>query len=205
MSKGKNISKDIQEMPILQKDKSMKDNNLTKDKHLLSGDNNPSKDKLLYKGENFDDILFFLEIKIENIVINTSSYILSDMERVHLTFSKFIYNNPNGNEYYQTFTESIYSRIIITKKTDHLFVQDAMDFGFVNRIYLSLNCDEILNDTREIQLCNMTGHQSFYIKFFTINSEYNEDSGIYIKAYHLIIINSSEESRFQINDSNTTK
>ena len=28
-----------------------------------------------------------------------------------------------------------------------LFVQDAMDFGFVDRMYLSTNCEEILNDT----------------------------------------------------------
>ena len=80
-----------------------------------------------------------------------------------------------------------------------------MDFSFVDRIYLSPNCDEILNDTIRIQLCNMTGHQSFYIKFFTISPEYNEDSGIRIKAFHLITINSSEESRFQINDSKPKK
>ena len=46
----------------------------------------------------------------------------------------------------------------------------------------------------------MTGHQSVYIKLFTISPEYNKESGICIKAYHLITINSSEESRFQIND-----
>ena len=46
----------------------------------------------------------------------------------------------------------------------------------------------------------MTGHQSVYIKFFTISPEYNDNSGICIKAYHLITINSSEESKFQIND-----
>ena len=80
------------------------------------------------------------------------------MERKYLTFSEFIYNNPNGNGYYQTSTESIYLRIIITKKIDHLFVQDAMDFNFVDRIYLCPNCDEILNDTLRFQLCNMTGH-----------------------------------------------
>ena len=199
MSKGKNISKDIYEMSILQNDKSLKNNSLAKDKHLSSGDNSPTKDKLLSKGENSDDILFFLEEKTENIVINTSSFILSDMERKYLTFSEFIYNNPSGNGYYQTSIESIYPRIIITKKTDPLFVQDAMDFGFVDRIYLSPNCDDILNDTLIIQLCNMTGHQSFYIKFFTISPEYNEDNGICIKAYHLITINISEELRFQIN------
>ena len=48
-----------------------------------------------------------------------------------LTFSDFIYNNPNGDGYYQTSTESIYPRIIITKKTDPLFIQDAMDFGML--------------------------------------------------------------------------
>ena len=75
-----------------------------------------------------------------------------------------------------------------------------MDFGFVDRIYLSLNCEEILNDTFRTQLCKMTGYQSVYIKLFTISPEYNEDIRMCIKAYHLITINSSEESRFQIND-----
>ena len=50
LSKNKNISKGIQEMPILQKDKSLKDNSL-------------SKDKLLSKRENSYDILFFPEEK----------------------------------------------------------------------------------------------------------------------------------------------
>ena len=49
LSKGKNILKGIQEMPILQKDKSLKNNSLGKDRHLSSGDNSPSKDKLLSK------------------------------------------------------------------------------------------------------------------------------------------------------------
>ena len=193
--KSKNISKGTQEMPI-QKDKSLNDNSLAKDKNLSSGDYSPSKDKLLSKGENSDDILFFLEEKIEN----TSSFILFEMERRYLTFSEFIYNNPNGDGYYQTSTESIYPRIIITKKTDPSFIQDTMDFGFVDKIYLSPNCEEILNDTLRTQLCKMTGHQNFYIKFFTISPEYNEDIGVCHKAYHLITINSSEESRFQIND-----
>ena len=184
-------------MPI-QKDKSLNNNSLAKDKNLSSGDNSPSKDKLLSKGENSDDILFFPEEKTENII--TSSFILSEMERKYLTFSEFIYNNPNGDGYYQTSTESIYPRIIITKKTDPSFIQDAMDFGFVDRIYLSPNCEEILNDTLRTQLCKMTGYQSFYIKFFTISPEYNEDIGVCHKAYHLITINSSEESRFQINE-----
>ena len=122
------------------------------------------------------------------------------MERKYLTFFKFIYNNPNGDGYYQTSTVSIYPRIIITKKTDPLFVQAAIDFGFVDRIYLSPNYAEILNDTLRTQLCKMTGHQSVNIKFFTISPEYNEDIRMCIKAYHLITINSSEESRFQIND-----
>ena len=195
--KSKNISKGTQEMPI-QKDKILNNNSLAKDKNLSSGDNSPSKDKLLSKGENSDDILFFPEEKTETII--TSSFILSKRERKYLTFSEFIYNNPNGDGYYQTSTESIYSRIITTKKTDPSFIQDAMDFGFVDRIYLSPNCEEILNDTLRTQLCKMTGHQSFYIKFFTISPEYNEDIGVCHKAYHLITINSSEESRFQIND-----
>ena len=63
LPKSKNISKDTQEMPILQKDKSLNNNSLAKDKNLSSGDNSPSKDKLLSKGENSDDILFFLEEK----------------------------------------------------------------------------------------------------------------------------------------------
>ena len=63
LPKGKNISKGIQEMHILQMDKSLKNNSLTKDKNISSGDNSPSKDKLLSKGENSDDILFFLEEK----------------------------------------------------------------------------------------------------------------------------------------------
>ena len=61
--KSKNISKGTQEMPILQKDKSLNNNSHASDKNLSSGDNSPSKDKLLSKGENFDDILFFLEEK----------------------------------------------------------------------------------------------------------------------------------------------
>ena len=122
------------------------------------------------------------------------------MKRKYLTFSEFKYNNPNGDGYYQASTESIYLRIIITKKTDPSFIQDAMDFDFVDRIYLSPNCEEILNDTLITQVCKMTGHQSVYIKFFTISLECNEDIGMCIKAYHLITINSSEESRFQINE-----
>ena len=86
LSKGKNISKGIQEMPILQKDKNLKDNS-------------PPKDRLLSKGENSDETLFFPEEKTENISI-ISSITLSNMERKYFTFSEFIYNNPNGNGYY---------------------------------------------------------------------------------------------------------
>ena len=85
-------------MYILQRDKSLKNNSFAKDKNLLSGDNSPSMDKLLSKGENSDDILFSLEEKTNNNVINTS-FILSDMEKKYLTFSKFIYSNPNGDGY----------------------------------------------------------------------------------------------------------
>ena len=85
-------------MLIIQKDKSQKDNSLPKDKHLPIGDNSLSKDKLLSKGENSDDALFFPEEKTENISI-IPSIELSDMERKYLTFSEFIYNNPNGNGY----------------------------------------------------------------------------------------------------------
>ena len=98
-------------MPIIQKDKSLKNNSLAKDKNLSSGDNSPSKDKLFSKGENYDDILFFPEKRTENNVIDTS-FILSDMEKKYLTFSEFIYNNPNGDGYYQTSTEFIYPRMI---------------------------------------------------------------------------------------------
>ena len=99
LSKDKNISKGIQEMSILQKDKSLKDNNFPKDKHFACGDNSLSKDKLLLKGENLDDILFFPEEKIENMSI-ISSIPLFGMERKYLTLSEFIYNNRNGNGYY---------------------------------------------------------------------------------------------------------
>ena len=61
LSKDKNILKGIKEMTILQKEKSLKDNNLLKDKHLPSRDNSLSKDRLLSKGENPDGIIFFPE------------------------------------------------------------------------------------------------------------------------------------------------
>ena len=55
--KGKNISKGIQEMPILQKDKNLKDNS-------------PSKDRLLSKGENSNKTLFFPEEKNRKYIHN---------------------------------------------------------------------------------------------------------------------------------------
>ena len=63
-------------MSILEKDESLKNNSRTKDKHLSSGGNSPLK----------DEILFVLEEKTENITINSSSFILFDIERKYLTF-----------------------------------------------------------------------------------------------------------------------
>ena len=41
--------------------------------------------------------------------------------------------------------------------------------------------------------------------FFKISPEYNEDSGIFIKAFHVITLKSSEETRVQINDNKPKK
>ena len=185
-------------MPILQKDKSLKDNSLLKDKYLPSGDNNPSKDRLLPKGENPYDILFFPKKETEKIPINPI-VILSDMEKGYLAFTKFIYNNPNGKGYYQTSIESIYPRIIITDQADLILIQNAIDYGFVDRIYLSKDCNEIPYDSLKSQLCNLTQNHNCYAKFFNFNPEYNKDNGIVIKAFHAITLNSSEETRVQIN------
>ena len=108
-------------MSILQTDKRLKDNSLSKDKRLPSRDNSPSKDKLIPKGENTYDIFFFLEKETEKIPINRT-VILSDMEKGYLAFSKFIYNNPNGKGYYQTSIESNYPRIMITDQADPIFI-----------------------------------------------------------------------------------
>ena len=70
-------------MPILQKDKSLKNNSIKKDKRFQSGDNNPSNDKLLSKGENLDDTFFFPEEKTENMSI-ISLITLSDMEKKYV-------------------------------------------------------------------------------------------------------------------------
>ena len=93
-------------MLILQNDESLKNNS-------------PPKDKLLSKGENTDEILFFLEEKTKKKLINLT-VILFDMEKGYLTFSEFIYNNPNGNEYYHTSIESIYPIIMITNQANHI-------------------------------------------------------------------------------------
>ena len=72
------------------------------------------------------------EEKIENITIKASSFILFDIERKYLTLSEFIYNNQNGLGYCQSSTKSIYPRIIIIEKIDPIFIQNAMDFSFVD-------------------------------------------------------------------------
>ena len=191
-------------MPIFQKGKSLKDNSLPKDKHLPSGDNNPSKDILLQKGENPDDIIFFPEKETNKILIN-SIVILSNMEKAYLAFSDFIYNNPNGKGYYQTLIESIYLRIMIIDQADHIFIQNAIDYGFIDQIYLSKDCNEISYDSLKSQLCNLTQNQNFYAKFFSISPEYNEDNGIVIKAFHAITLNYSEETSVQINYNKSKK
>ena len=122
-----------------------------------------------------------------------------------MTLSEFIYNNPNGPSYCQTSTESIYPGIIITEKIDPIFIQKAMDFGFVDQIYLSSDCMKILNDTLITQLYQLTRTQNYYAKFFSISPEYNEDTREYLKAYHLITMNNNEETRIEINDKKNQK
>ena len=74
-----------------------------------------------------------------------------------------------------------------------------MDFGYVDRIFMSYDCMEILNDTLRTQLYKLTRTQNFYVRFFSISPEYNEDAREYIKAYHLVTMNNSKETRIQIN------
>ena len=180
-------------MSIISKDKGLVNNNPLYGK---AQDNSPSNDKLLAKGENPDGILFFRKEKTKNIPLN-SSVIISDIEKKYLAFSEFIYNNPNGHGYFQISIESIYPRIIIKHQTDPLFIQNTMDFGFVDQIFLSSDCREIINDT----LCKQTGSHNCYAKFFSISPKYIEDKGEYIKAFHLITINVINEGiRIQIND-----
>ena len=85
-----------------------------------------------------------------------SSNIISNIEKKYLPFSKSIYNNPNRHGYFQISIESIYPRIIIKDQTDPLFIQNAIDFGFVDQIFLSSYCREIINDTLRAQLCKLT-------------------------------------------------
>ena len=89
--------------------------------------------------------------------------------------------------------------IIITEKIDLIFIQNAMDFGFVDQIYLSFDCIEIFNDNIRTQLYQLTRTQNYYARFFSIILEYNEDTREYLKAYHLITMNNSEEIRIEIN------
>ena len=64
---------------------------------------------------------------------------------------------------------------------------------------------QILNDTLGTQLYKLTRTQNYYTRFFSISLEYNEDTRKYLKAYHLITTNSSEETRIQINDKKPNK
>ena len=79
------------------------------------------------------------------------------------------------------------------------------NFGFVDRTYLSSDCMEILNDTLRTQSYQLTRTQNYYARSFTITLEYNEDTGEYLKAYHLITMNNSEETRIEINDKKPKK
>ena len=80
-----------------------------------------------------------------------------------------------------------------------------MDFGFVDQIYLGYDCMKILNDTLRTQLYQLTITQNYYARFFSINPKYNEDTGEYLKAYHLIKMNNSEETKIEINDKKPKK
>ena len=74
---------------------------------------------------------------------------------------------------------------MITEKIDPIFIQNAMNFSFVDRIYLSYDCMEILNDTLRTQLYQLTRTQNYYARFFSINPEFNEDTGEYLKTITL--------------------
>ena len=80
-----------------------------------------------------------------------------------------------------------------------------MDFGFVDRIYLSPDCMEIINEILKTQLYKLTKTQKCYAKFFSISPEDNEDNEEYIRAFHIITLNSVEETRIQINNSKPQK
>ena len=80
-----------------------------------------------------------------------------------------------------------------------------MDFSFVDLIFLISDCIEILNDTLITQLSQLTMTQNYYARFFSISPKNNEDTGEYLKAYHLITMNNSEKTRIQINDKKPKK
>ena len=105
----------------------------------------------------------------------------------------------------QTSIESIYLRIMTTDQSNPIVIQNAIDYGFVDRIDLSKDYNEIPYDTLKFQLCNLTQNHNCYAKFFSISPEYNEYSGIVIKAFHVITLNSIEETRVQINDNKPKK
>ena len=188
-------------MPILPKEKSLVNNNPS---HGKTQDNSLSKDKLLSKGENLVTSSFFSRKKQKKILVNPT-VTLSKMEKGYLSFSEFIYNNPNGKGFYHTSIESIYPRIMITNQTDPILIQNSIDYSFVDRIYLSKDYNEIPYDTLKSQLCNLTQNQNCYVKFFSISPKYNEDNRIVIKVFHEITLNSSEETSVQINDNKPIK
>ena len=64
---------------------------------------------------------------------------------------------------------------------------------------------KILNDTLRTQLYQLIKKQNYYARFFSINPEYNEDTKQYLKVYHLITMNNSEETRIEINNKKPKK
>ena len=80
---------------------------------------------------------------------------------------------------------------MIKDQTYHILIQNAIDYGFVDRIYLSKDCNKIRYDSLKSQLCNLTQNENCCAKFFSISLEYNEDNGIVIKAFHAITLNST--------------
>ena len=94
---------------------------------------------------------------------------------------------------------------MITNQANPILIQNSIDYSFVDRIYLSKDYNEIPYDTLKSQLCNLTQNQNCYVKFFSISPKYNENNGIVIKVFHVITLNSSEETRVQINDNKPRK
>ena len=95
-------------MPILPNYKGLVNNSLSQGKAQY---NSFSKDKLLLNGENPDDILFFLEEKIENIPIN-SSIIIYDIEKKKNTW-------PSQNSFI-----TIPMDMVISKSPQSPFIQE---------------------------------------------------------------------------------